>query len=161
MELDLVGYELDERDKEKLEGIVNRFCEKASPHAVFLFDKGGRVILFKGEGIKDLEAEFFSSIMSALFFASEELTKMIEEKETLNDIFYETKTRIFTIAKLEKDFLVGVVCNKDMSIGSVRLFFREFVKGLNEVLKNVKKVEKKLYKISPQELEKKLSEVLD
>ncbi len=98
--------------------------------------------------------------MSALFFASEELTKMVEGKETLNDIFYETKNRVFTIAKLEKDFLVGVICKKDMSIGSVRLFFKEFVKSLNEVLRNVRKVDKKLYKISPQELEKKLSEVL-
>ncbi|WP_461831401.1 roadblock/LC7 domain-containing protein [Aquifex sp.] len=140
--------------------MVNRFCEKASPYGVFLFDKGGRIILFKGEKVSELEAEFFSSIMSALFFASEELTKMVEGKETLNDIFYETKNRVFTIAKLEKDFLVGVICKKDMSIGSVRLFFKEFVKSLNEVLRNVRKVDKKLYKISPQELEKKLSEVL-
>jgi len=160
MELDLVGYYLDGDTKNKIEETVNKFFAKANPSAILLFDKGGRVVFFRGEKLKEIEAEFLSSIMSALFFASEELTRLIEDKDTMKDIFYETKNRIFIVARLEMEFLIGVICKKDLSIGSVRLFFKNLVRDLNQLLQKVERIEKRINKISPKELEQKLTEIL-
>ncbi|AAC07646.1 roadblock/LC7 domain-containing protein [Aquifex aeolicus] len=160
MELDLISYELDEKTKEGIEKVVEKFFTKAEPDLVLIFDKAGRILACKGMDISDTYSEFISSILSALFFASEELTSMLDKNDEMKDVFYETKNRVFLMARLEKDFLIGVISRKNLSLGSIRLFFNHLVSDLNAVLKNLKEVEKKSLKISKEELKKKLDQIL-
>lgn len=160
MELDLISYSLSDKDREKLNAIINNFQLKSEANNVFIFDKAGRVLVFKGEKLSETEAEFVASIMSAVFFASEELGNIIDKEDRLNELIYETKKRVFLISRLEKDFLVGVISDKGKNLGSIRLFFKHLVQELNELFKNIERVEKHEISLSPKELEEKLKEVL-
>ncbi len=160
MELDLISYSLREEDREKLNGVINNFKLKAEAKDVLIFDKAGRVLVFAGEKFSETEAEFVASIMSALFFASEELGNIVDKEDILNELIYETKRRVFLISRLEGDFLVGVISDKGKSLGSIRLFFKHLVRELNDLFKNIERVEKHTISITPKELEEKLKEVL-
>lgn len=160
MELDLISYSLKGEDREKLNSIITNFQTKSEANNVFIFDKAGRVLVFRGEALSETEAEFVASIMSAIFFASEELGNIIDKEDSLAELIYETKKRVFLISRLEKDFLVGVISDKGKNLGSIRLFFKHLVKQLNELFRNLEKVEKYEISLSPKELEEKLKEVL-
>ena len=160
MELDLISYSLSEHDREKLNSVINNFQLKSEANNVFIFDKAGRVLVFKGEKLSETEAEFIASIMSAIFFASEELGNIIDREDKLNELIYETKKRVFLISRLEGDFLVGVISDKGKNLGSIRLFFKHLVQELNELFRNIERVEKHEISLSPKELEEKLKEVL-
>jgi len=160
MELDVINYEIDSEAQREIEKAVEKFFTKAEPDVVLIFDKAGRILAYKGKNISDTYSEFISSILSALFFASEELTSILDKSDEMKDVFYETKNRVFLMAKLEKDFLVGVISRKNLSLGSIRLFFNYLVSDLNSALKNLKEVEKRSLKISKEELKKKLDEIL-
>lgn len=160
MELDVISYSLGEGEKRELNKLIDKFCKKAEPNTVILFDKAGRVLSFRGEKLSEIEAEFIASIMSAVFFASEELGNIVDKEDFLNELIYETKKRLYLISRLEKNFLVGVISSKERNLGSVRLFFKHFVQDLNNFISNIKEVEKQIIKISPKEIENKLKEVL-
>ena len=160
MELDLISYSLSDNDRKKLDAIIGNFQEKSEANNVFIFDKAGRVLVFRGDKLSETEAEFIASIMSAIFFASEELGNILDVEDMLNELIYETKKRVFLISRLEKDFLVGVISDKGKNLGSVRLFFKHLVQELNELFKNIKRIEKREIALSPKELEEKLKEVL-
>ena len=160
MELDVISYSLREGERKRLEELIDKFFQKAEPNTVILFDKAGRVLSFRGEKLSEIEAEFMASIMSAVFFASEELGNIVDKEDFLNELIYETKKRLYLISRLERNFLVGVISTKDKNLGSVRLFFKHFVQDLNNFLSNIEQIEKHVVKISPKEIESKLREVL-
>ncbi len=160
MELDLVSYTLGEGDKKRLNDIIENFVAKAEADTVIIFDKAGRVLVYKGERLSETESEFMASIMSALFFASEELGNILDKNDSLDELIYETKKRIFLISRLENDFLVGVVSDRKSNLGSVRLFFKHLITDLNDTFRNIKRVDKQVISISSEEIEKKLREAL-
>ena len=160
MELDLISYSLSEDARKELNAVIDNFQIKSEAKNIFIFDKAGRVLVYKGENLSETEAEFVASIMSAVFFASEELGTIIDRGDILNELIYETKKSIFLISRLEGDFLVGVISDKGKNLGSLRLFFKHLVQDLNRLFGSIERIERQEISLSPKQLEEKLKEVL-
>ena len=57
-------------------------------------------------------------------------------------------------------FLVGVLCPKNVALGTVRLFLKELAEELNRIFSSVKPKPSKLIKLSPEAVEEKLNKIL-
>ncbi len=159
MELDIIEYELDKETEEKLNQTLKNLLSKTSADMVVLTDDAGRLIDIKGRVDKDYMGEFISSLISGIFGAAAEMSKMLSMDE-LDMLAFEGKSMDVLIKLIKPRFLVGISVKKSIALGSVRLFLREAASELEGVLSSVSKAPSKVIKIDVETLEKKLEQII-
>lgn len=160
MELDLVQYDLDEATKIKLENVIKNFVFKSGSILAVLCDDAGRTLSYDSRvHLEEYKSEFITSIVSGIFGASLEMSKLLEVEE-LDVIQLEGKTIDVIIKHIKPRFLLGVLVKKTTSIGTVRLFLKEASVELEEILKEMKSIPKKVIKIDVETLEERLHKII-
>ena len=159
MELDLVEYELDQDTKAKLDEVLKNLFSKTSAELVILADDAGRIISLKGKRIDEDRAEFIASLISGMFGAAAEMSKMLSVEE-LDILQFEGKKVDVVIKAIKPRFLIGLMVDKGVALGSVRLFLRDASQELEEIFSSVKLVPVKTVKVDVKSLEEKLSKLV-
>ncbi|QWK19338.1 MAG: roadblock/LC7 domain-containing protein [Hydrogenobacter thermophilus] len=159
MELDLVEYELDQDTKAKLDEVLKNLFSKTSAELVILADDAGRIISLKGKRIDEDRAEFIASLISGMFGAAAEMSKMLSVEE-LDLLQFEGKKVDVVIKAIKPIFLIGIMVDKGVALGSVRLFLRDASQELEEIFSSVKLVPVKTVKVDVKSLEEKLSKLV-
>ena len=160
MELDIVQYDLDEATKIRLENVIKNFVSKSGSMLAVLCDDAGRVLSYDSRvPLEEYKSEFITSIVSGIFGASLEMSKLLELEE-LDLIQFEGKTLDVIIKHIKPRFLLGVLVKKTTSIGTVRLFLKEASVELEEILKEMKSIPKKTIKIDVETLEERLRKII-
>lgn len=159
MELDIIEYELDKETEEKLSQTLKNLLSKTSADMVILTDDAGRLIDAKGRVSKDYMGEFISSLVSGIFGAAAEMSKMLNIDE-LDILAFEGKNMDVLIKAIKPRFLLGVLVKKSVAIGSVRLFLREASSELESVLSNLHTVPSKVIKLDVETIERRLEQIL-
>ncbi len=160
MELDIVQYDLDEATKTRLEDAIKNFVSKSGSMLAVLCDDAGRVLSYDSSvPLEEYKSEFIASIVSGIFGASLEMSKLLE-LEGLDLIQFEGKNVDVIINHIKPRFLFGVLVKKETSPGTIRLLLREASVELEEILKETKSIPKKVIKIDVETLEEKLREVI-
>ncbi len=160
MELDLIKYELDEEIKRQLDSILSRFINKTKADLVVLCDDAGRVASYEGSEKDENEIEFIASLVSGIFGAAAEMAKLMHEGDVLDIVQYESKNVNVLIKSVGKRFLVGVLSPKTASLGSIRLFLKELCIDLETLFRGVKLRPAKVIRLRPEDIERKLNQVL-
>jgi len=160
LELDVVQYDLDEATKNRLEDTVKNFVYKSGCMLAILCDDAGRVLAYDSRvPLEEYKLEFITSIISGIFGASLEVSKLLEVEE-LDIIQFEGKTIDVIISHIKPRFLFGVLVKKTTYIGTVRLFLKEASLELERILGEMKSVPKKIIRIDLETLEEKLREII-
>jgi len=160
MELDVIQYEIDEEVEKQLVGAMKNFITRTDADLVLLSDDAGRIISFYGKNLDETQAEFLASIISGIFGAAFEMAKMVSKEDLLDAIQYESKKQNVVVKAVGERFLIGVLCPKNVALGTVRLFLKELAEDLNKIFKTVKPKPSKLLKLSPEAIEDKLNKIL-
>ncbi len=160
MELDVIQYEIDEEVEKQLVGAMKNFITRTDADLVLLSDDAGRIISFYGKNLDETQAEFLASIISGIFGAAFEMAKMVSKEDLLDAIQYESKKQNVVVKAVGDRFLIGVLCPKNVALGTVRLFLKELAEDLNKIFKTVKPKPSKLLKLSPEAIEDKLNKIL-
>ena len=160
MELDIVQYDLDETIKIRLDSAIKNFVAKSNAMLAVLCDDAGRVVSYDSKvPLEEYKSEFITSIVSGIFGASLEMSKLLELEE-LDLIQFEGKTLDMIIKHIKPRFLLGVLINKNTSIGTVRLFLKEASVELEKTLEDIKSIPKKKVKVDIKTLEEALNKIL-
>lgn len=159
MELDLIEYELDDRIKSKLSEVLENLLSKTSAELVILTDDAGRIIDIKGKKTNEDRGEFIASLISGIFGAASEMSKMLSVEE-LDVLQFEGKGVNVVIKAIKPRFLIGIMVNKAVALGSVRLFLKATAQELEELFNNLKLVPVKTVKVDVKTLEEKLSRII-
>ncbi len=160
MELDIIEYELDGDSKRAIRDVLSNLMEKTKADLVVLTDDAGRLLDATGRVKDDMQAELLSSLISGLFGAASEMSKMISA-EPLEALHYESANYDVSVRFLVDRFLLGLVVNKNnTSIGTVRIFTKEACAQLGNILSNIKSLKSKVVRMDVETLEKKLNELL-
>ena len=160
MELDVIQYEIDEELEKQVVNALKNFIAKTDADLVILSDDAGRVISFYGKNLDETQAEFLASIISGIFGAAFEMAKMVSKDDALDAIQYESKKQNVVVKAVGTRFLVGVLCPKNVALGTVRLFLKDLADELEKIFANVKPKPSKLLKLSPEAIEEKLNHIL-
>ena len=160
MELDVIQYEIDEEVEKQLVSAMKNFITRTDADLVLLSDDAGRIISFYGKNLDETQAEFLASIISGIFGAAFEMAKMVSKEDLLDAIQYESKKQNVVVKAVGDRFLIGVLCPKNVALGTVRLFLKELAEDLNKIFKTVKPKPSKLLKLSPEAIEDKLNKIL-
>ncbi|MCX8060047.1 MAG: roadblock/LC7 domain-containing protein [Aquificaceae bacterium] len=159
MELDLVEYELDEQIKKQVEATMQNLLKKTSASVVILTDDAGRIIDIRGNVKNHVETEFIATLVSGLFSAAVEMSKLLNIGQ-LDFLNYESKDTEVVIKHIPPRFLLGVIATKKTSLGGLRLFLKEASLILSKVLENAQMLPAKTVKIDVAELERRLNQIL-
>jgi predicted regulator of Ras-like GTPase activity (Roadblock/LC7/MglB family) len=160
LELDIVQYDFDEATKNRLKDTVKNFVSKSGCMLAVLCDDAGRVLSYDSRvPLEEYKSEFITSIVSGIFGASLEMSKLLELGE-LDLIQFEGKTFDVIIKHIKPRFLLGVLVKKTTYIGTVRLFLKEASAELEEILEEMRSIPKKTIKIDVETLEEKLREII-
>ncbi len=160
MELDIVEYELDSDSKKAIHDILLNLMEKTKADLIVLTDDAGRLLDVMGNVKDDVHSELLSSLISGLFGAASEMSKMISA-EPLEALHYESANYDVLVRFLTNRFLLGLVVNKNnTSIGTMRIFAREACVQLGNILGNIKSLKSKVVRMDVETLEKKLNKLL-
>ncbi len=160
MELDVIQYEIDEELEKQVVNALKNFIAKTDADLVILSDDAGRIISFYGKNLDETQAEFLASIISGIFGAAFEMAKMVSKDDALDAIQYESKKQNVVVKAVGTRFLVGVLCPKNVALGTVRLFLKDLADELEKIFANVKPKPAKLLKLSPEAIEEKLNRIL-
>ncbi len=160
MELDIVQYEIDEEVEKKVIDALKNFIARTDAELVLLSDDAGRIISFYGKNLDETKAEFLASIISGIFGAAFEMAKMVSKEDLLDAIQYESKKQNVVVKAVGTRFLVGVLCPKNVALGTVRLFLKELANELDRIFSSVKPKPSKMLKLSPEAVEEKLNQIL-
>ena len=160
MELDVIQYEIDERLEKKIIDALKNFVIRTDAELVILSDDAGRIITFYGKGLDETKAELLASIISGIFGAAFEMAKMLSEGDSLDAIQYESQKQNVIVRRLGSRFLVGVLCPKNVALGTVRLFLKELAKDLEALFAEVKPKPSRILRMSPEAIEEKLNQIL-
>ncbi len=160
MELDIVQYEIDEEVEKKVIDALKNFIARTDAELVLLSDDAGRIISFYGKNLDETKAEFLASIISGIFGAAFEMAKMVSKEDLLDAIQYESKKQNVVVKAVGTRFLVGVLCPKNVALGTVRLFLKELASELDKIFSTVKPKPSKMLKLSPEAVEEKLNQIL-
>jgi len=151
---------LDEATKTKLENAIKNFVSKSGSVLAVLCDDAGRILSYDSRmPLEEYESEFITSIVSGIFGASLEMSKMLELGD-LDFIQFEGKSLDVIIKHIKPKFLLGVLVKKTTSIGAVHLFLKEASLELEETLKEMKSIPKKTIKIDVETLEEMLRKII-
>lgn len=159
MELDLIEYEIEDSIKNKISRILENLISKTSAHIVVLSDDAGRIVDIKGKETAEDRSEFIASLMSGIFGAASEMSKMLSIEE-LDLLQFEGRKVDVIIKAIKPRFLIGILVDKGVALGSVRLFLREASQELEEILSNIKLLPAKKIKVDVKTLEEKLSRII-
>jgi len=159
MELDLIEYELDRETKERLSNTLGNLLNKTNAELVILTDDAGRVIEVRGKAVDEDRAEFIASLISGIFGAAVEISKMLSVDE-LEVLQFESKKVDVVIKWVKPRFLLGIMVDKGISLGSVRLFMRDASAELEDIFANVKLVPTKILRLDVKTLEEKLNRII-
>ncbi len=159
MELDLIEYDIDPSIKKQVENVLENLLEKTSASVVILTDDAGRIVSIKGGHYKDTDVDFLATLISGVFGAAVEMGKILR-MEDLEVLQYESKSMDVVIKFIPPRFLLGIIIEKGIALGTVRLFLKEASEVLEKVLADVKMVPVREIRMSIRELEEKLNRIL-
>ena len=159
MELDLIEYDIDPNVKKQVENALQNLLTKTSASVVMLTDDAGRIVSIKGGHFKETERDFLATLISGVFGAAVEMGKILK-MEDLEVLQYESKSMDVVIKFIPPRFLLGVIVEEGVALGTVRLFLKDAGEALEKILAGAKMVPIREIKIGIKELEEKLNRIL-
>lgn len=127
------GFILPTQQLDEIEQHLSRLYDKTSATCVLLIDISGQLISYKGtaEGV-DLTS--LAALAASDIAAATEMARLVGERDQFKFLFHEGENHNILISTLGVSFLLAVVFKNSVRIGLVRLFTREAVTELLEVV---------------------------
>lgn len=104
---------------------------------VILTNDAGRIVGIKGGNYGDTDVDFLATLISGVFGAAVEMGKILKMVD-LEVLQYESKSMDVVIKYIPHMFLLGVIVEEGVALGTVRLFLkeaREAFKTLYQILR--------------------------
>ena len=121
---------------DSIEGILDRLLSKIPSCSVLLADISGRLIC-----VRNAKQRFNPTNLAALtagnMAATTEIAKQIGEERPFQLIFHEGEEQNIYLSDIAGNFLLVVVFDNSVQIGVVRLFTRQAIKELLELIEDL------------------------
>lgn len=127
------GFFLPTQPLDEVEQHLGRLYDKTGATCVLLIDISGQLISYQGttEGV-DLAG--LAALVASDMAAVTEMARLVGERDQFKLLFHEGENYNVLISTVGRSFLLAVIFKTSVRIGLVRLFTRETVTGLLEVV---------------------------
>ncbi|MBF0301575.1 MAG: roadblock/LC7 domain-containing protein [Desulfamplus sp.] len=124
---------LTEKQLDAIDDILNQKLIKAGVRNVMLIDMAGNTISKQDNGKFKLDTIAFAALAAGNFAAVEAMAKLVGESE-FSLLFHKGETASVHFSKINKDFLLITMFQKDLSLGIIRLKVTDTIDALNKVI---------------------------
>jgi predicted regulator of Ras-like GTPase activity (Roadblock/LC7/MglB family) len=119
---------LGREDLERLDALLLDFVEAAGARCAVLMDRTGRLLTMAGQ-TEGIDGVAFASLAAADFAASDQLARLMGEKEC-SSLVHQGATRSMFLTDVDGDAVLAAVFDTDTTLGLVRLKAREVTPAL-------------------------------
>ncbi|MBF0411283.1 MAG: roadblock/LC7 domain-containing protein [Desulfamplus sp.] len=124
---------LTEKQLDAIDDILNQKLIKAGVRNVMLIDMAGNTISKQDNGKFKLDTIAFAALAAGNFAAVEAMAKLVGESE-FSLLFHKGETASVHFSKINKDFLLITMFQKDLSLGIIRLKVTDTIDALTKVI---------------------------
>ncbi|MGD9732309.1 MAG: roadblock/LC7 domain-containing protein [Desulfamplus sp.] len=124
---------LTEQQLDAIDNILRQKLIKAGVRNVILIDMAGNTISEQSNGKFKLDTISFAALAAGNFAAVEAMAKLVGESE-FSLLFHKGETASVHFSKINKDFLLITMFQKDLSLGIIRLKVTDTIEALTKVL---------------------------
>lgn len=124
---------LTEKQLDAIDATLQQKLIKAGVRNVMLIDMAGNTISKQDNGQFRLDTMAFAALAAGNFAAVEAMAKLVGESE-FSLLFHKGETASVHFSKINKDFLLITMFQKDISLGIIRLKVTDTIDALNEII---------------------------
>ncbi len=124
---------LTEQQLDAIDEILQQKLIQAGVRNVMLIDMAGNTISEQNNGKFKLDTISFAALAAGNFAAVEAMAKLVGESE-FSLLFHKGETASVHFSKINNDFLLITMFQKDLSLGIIRLKVTDTIKALNKIL---------------------------
>ncbi len=124
---------LTEQQLDAIDNILRQKLIKAGVRNVILIDMAGNTISEQSNGKFKLDTISFAALAAGNFAAVEAMATLVGESE-FSLLFHKGETSSVHFSKINKDFLLITMFQKDISLGIIRLKVTDTIEALTKVL---------------------------
>jgi predicted regulator of Ras-like GTPase activity (Roadblock/LC7/MglB family) len=118
-------------DLERLEGLLLSFVRESGAQCAILMDRAGRLLTMAGQ-TEGIDGVSFASLAAADFAASDQLARLLGEKECTS-LFHQGEQRSMFLADIDGDAVLATVFDDETTLGLVKVKLREATPSFSEV----------------------------
>ena len=124
---------LTEKQLDAIDEILNQKLIKAGVRNVMLIDMAGNTISKQDNGKFKLDTMSFAALAAGNFAAVEAMAKLVGESE-FSLLFHRGETASVHFSKIDQNFLLITMFQKDISLGIIRLKVTDTIDALNKII---------------------------
>ncbi|MBF0111866.1 MAG: roadblock/LC7 domain-containing protein [Desulfamplus sp.] len=124
---------LTEKQLDAIDQILQQKLIKAGVRNVMLIDMAGNTISKQDNGQFKVDTMAFAALAAGNFAAVEAMAKLVGESE-FSLLFHKGETASVHFSKINKDFLLITMFQKDISLGIIRLKVTDTIDALNKII---------------------------
>jgi predicted regulator of Ras-like GTPase activity (Roadblock/LC7/MglB family) len=124
---------LTEKQLDSIDDILKQKLIKAGVRNVMLIDMAGNTISKQDNGKFKLDTMSFAALAAGNFAAVEAMAKLVGEAE-FSLLFHRGETASVHFSKIDQNFLLITMFQKDISLGIIRLKVTDTIDALNKII---------------------------
>ncbi|MBF0378347.1 MAG: roadblock/LC7 domain-containing protein [Desulfamplus sp.] len=126
---------LNEKQLDAIDEILQQKLIKAGVRNVMLIDMAGNTISKQDNGQFKIDTLSFAALAAGNFAAVEAMAKLVGESE-FSLLFHRGETASVHFSKIDQNFLLITMFQKDISLGIIRLKVTDTIDALNKIIYN-------------------------
>jgi predicted regulator of Ras-like GTPase activity (Roadblock/LC7/MglB family) len=129
------SWSFEERDAERIDGLLRGFLRESDARCALLVDRTGQLITTAGES-PDFDSTAFASLAAADFSANDQLASMLGEQE-FSSLFHQGEKESMYLADVARRAILVVLFDDRATLGMIRIKVRTVVRELNDVFREI------------------------
>ncbi|MBF0230633.1 MAG: roadblock/LC7 domain-containing protein [Desulfamplus sp.] len=126
---------LTEKQLDAIDEVLQQKLIKAGVRNVMLIDMAGNTISKQDNGQFKIDTLSFAALAAGNFAAVEAMAKLVGESEFAL-LFHRGETASVHFSKIDQNFLLITMFQKDISLGIIRLKVTDTIDALNKIIYN-------------------------
>ena len=130
-----MAFVLDEKSYLILEGDLDDFLNSSEAVAVMLCDRGGNIIVNRGESFTE-ESDLISALVAGAFAATQELAAVLKEDE-FTAIFHQGRQTSIFISAVGEEVLLLALFDNSTTAGLVKMYAFNAINKIRSVFSEI------------------------
>lgn len=124
---------LTEKQLDAIDELLKKKLIKSGVRNVILIDMAGNTISEQDNGQFKIDTQSFAALAAGNFAAVEAMAKLVGESQ-FSLLFHKGETASVHFSKVNQEFLLITMFQKDISLGIIRLKVTDVIDTLNEII---------------------------